>query len=102
MRLLLLDDALPATLAAELERRGRPARSVAEEDHAGATDAEVLALTAREDAVLVTTEERLPSVRGTGAAIAVVRGDEATRRETVHRWAHEMAAQRPGSRRRYP
>jgi predicted nuclease of predicted toxin-antitoxin system len=88
VRRLILDDMFPRALADELRARGREARTVAELGLAGATDAEVAAL----DGVLVTT---MPL---DGATVALVRGN---RREAVHRHAHTMAAQRPGSLRRY-
>jgi hypothetical protein len=90
MRRLILDDGLPQDLAAELRARGRPAEHVTELDLQGATDDELLAL----DAVVVTT---VP-IHRPGATVAVVRG---AGREAVHRHAHEMASQRPGSVRRY-
>jgi len=79
---------LPRPLAAELRARGRAARTLAELGLEGATDAELAAL----DGVLVTT------VPIPGATVALVRGN---RRDAVHRHAHAMAAQRPGSLRRY-
>ena len=100
MRELLLDDGLPASLAVELGRRGRPTRTVRDTDLEGATDAELLAATG--DAVLVTTEPALAGNRPPGATVAVVSGrDDAARREVVHRHEHAIAAQRPGSARRY-
>jgi predicted nuclease of predicted toxin-antitoxin system len=96
VRALLLDDMLPAGLAGELRARGRDARSVAELGLSGATDADVLA--AADGAVLVTALDDLHA----GATVAVVAGhDAATRRDVVHRWAHAIAVQRPGSVRRY-
>lgn len=86
MRELVLDDMLPRALAQELRARGREARTLAELGLEHASDAEVAAL----DGVLVTTVE----LKGA----AVVRGNV---REAVHRHAHAMAAQRPGSTRRY-
>jgi predicted nuclease of predicted toxin-antitoxin system len=88
VRELILDDMLPRALAGELRARGRPARTVAELGLAGATDAEVAA----REGVLVTT------VPVDGATVALVRGN---RREAVHRHAHTMAVQRPGSLKRY-
>jgi len=96
MRPLLLDDSLPAGLAAELAARGRPARAVADLGLAGAPDAAVLE--AASDAVLVTTLGFEP---GSAAVAVVAARDAAARREAVHRHAHEMALQRPGSLRRY-
>ena len=86
MRELWIDAGLPAGLADELCARGRAARAV----RGAVSDAELLA----GDGVLVTT---LPLP---GAAVVVARTPEA-RRDAVHRHAHEMAAQRPGSTRRY-
>ena len=88
MRELILDDMFPRSLAGELRARGRPARTVGELGLHAATDAELGAL----DGVLITT------VPVPGATVALVRGN---RREAVHRHAHEMASQRPGSLRRY-
>ena len=88
VRRLVLDDMLPRALAGELRARGREARTVAELGLAGATDAEVAGV----DGVLVT------SVAVEGTSCALVRGNL---REAVHRHAHEMAAQRSGSLRRY-
>jgi hypothetical protein len=87
VRELWIDQGLPAGLAEELIARGRPARAV----QGAVGDAELLAA----GAVLVTT---LPI---DGAAVVTAR-DPAARRDTVHRFAHEMAAQRQGAMRRYP
>ena len=87
MRELWIDEGLPAGLAEELVARGRRARSVT----GTVPDTELLQ---NAHAVLVTT---LPLP---GAAIVAGR-DAAARRDAVHRHAHEMAAQRPGSLRRY-
>jgi hypothetical protein len=86
VRELWIDEGLPAGLADELRARGRRCTSVT----GTVPDTELL----REDAVLVTT---LPLP---GAAIVLGRTPEA-RRDAVHRYAHEMAAQRPGTTRRY-
>jgi hypothetical protein len=86
VRDLWIDEGLPAGLAEELTARGRPARAVA----GAVSDAELLAA----DAVLVTT---LPLP---GAAVVTAR-EPAARRDTVHRHAHAMAAQRPGSTHSY-
>ena len=87
MRELWIDEGLPAGLADELRARGRPAQFMT----GTVPDTEVLR---RADVVLVTT---LPIP---GAAIVVGRTPQA-RRDAVHRHAHEMAAQRPGTTRRY-
>ena len=105
MRPLLLDDAFPLSLAAELRARGRAAVHVREAGLESASD-EHLAARAR-DAVLVT------ATPGSGVAVAqqqpltpvlqatVRASGDAERREVVHRFAHEMATQRVASR-RYP
>ena len=87
MRELLIDEGLPTGLAEELTARGRPARAVT----GPVPDAELI-----EDAgaVLVTT---LPLP---GAAVITARTPEA-RRDAVHRYAHEISTQRPGSMKRY-
>ena len=85
-RELWIDEGLPAGLAAELRARGRAAREI----EGPIADADLLAA----DAVLVTT---LPLP---GAAVVVGRTAEA-RRDAVHRHAHEMVTQRPGTTRRY-
>jgi predicted nuclease of predicted toxin-antitoxin system len=105
MRALLLDENLPLRLAAELTARGHPAVALRDDPARAVLDAEVLEATG--DRVLVTAQEDLPreqaaTVARTRAAIAIVHADgEAAKRETVHRWAHVMAAQPPGSVRRY-
>lgn len=96
MRPLLLDDALPHSLAGELVARGREASAV----DGTAADAELLAAAAAAGAVLVTSHEEWPA--HPAAPVAIVSGRSmAARRDAVHRWAHAMAAQRPGSVRRY-
>src|SRR3954452_21393428 len=99
MRELILDDMLPRGLAAELAARGRPARTLADLGLAHAADAEAAAAV---DGVLVTADEATARDRPPGATFALVTARAgAPRREVVHRHAHEMAAQRPGSSRRY-
>jgi hypothetical protein len=93
-RPLLLDDSLPLSLAAELRARGRRAVHVREAELGAASD-EHLASRAH-DAVVVAVAPL------DGAVTAIVAGgDDAERREIVHRLAHEMATQRPRTR-RYP
>ncbi len=94
MRRLVLDDGLPAELAAELERRGRPATTIAALGLREATDAEAV----RVDGVLVTTDRATAATRG--GTVALVPPGVAGR-DAVHRHAHELAAQRPGSSRTY-
>jgi len=98
VRELILDDMLERALAGELRARGRPARTVADLGLEGATDAAVAEAVARADGVLVTTVAPLP---GALAAAVLTAGTPEARREAVHRHAHEMAGQRPGSLRSY-
>ena len=96
MRPLLIDDGLPAGLAEELRARGRDARRLWPD----ASDEEALRTVAESGAVFVTAFE--PPSAEPGATVAVVGGrGAAARRDAVHRHAHEMAAQRPGSTRHY-
>ncbi len=97
MRDLVLDEMLPVGLEDELRARGRPARRL---EPAGLTDAE--ALEAARDGVLVTADQATADGRPAGMTVALVVARPGTsRREAVHRHAHEMSAQRPGSVRRY-
>jgi hypothetical protein len=95
VRELILDDMLPAGLAQELTARGRPARTLEPRDADDSVAASV-------DGVLVTADPATAHGRPPGATVALVTARAgAPRREAVHRFAHEMAAQRPGSLRRY-
>lgn len=96
MRPLLLDDGLPAGLAGELRGRGRDARELWPQ----ASDVEALRAAADSGGVLVTAVDALPARPGATVAVIAVRG-AAARRDAVHRHAHEIAAQRAGSVRRY-
>ncbi len=114
-RTLVIDESLDTRLAAELGRRGRPAAGVAALGLRGSADLDLLrGLEAELSSwVLVTADDRLPEDHGAAlaalhGAVATVdpRGDpswplEAYRREVVHRWAHAMQAQPPGTTRRY-
>ena len=96
MRPLLIDDNLPQGLDAELRRRGRDARHV----WPAAYDRDALQAVAESGAVFVTVADNLPREPAATVAVVIAR-DAASRRDVVHRHAHEMAAQRPGSVRRY-
>lgn len=96
MRPLLIDDGLPVGLAEELRSRGRDARRLWPD----ASDEEALRTVAESGAVLVTAFEPPGAEPGAAVAIVTARG-AAARRDVVHRHAHEMSAQRPGSIRRY-
>jgi hypothetical protein len=98
VRELILDDMLPRDLAAELCARGRPARTLAELGLAHAADRDAASV----DGVLVTADEATARDRPPQTTVALVAARPGpARREAVHRHAHEMAAQRPGSSRRY-
>ena len=117
-RLLVLDASLSRRIATELKGRGRSAASAAELGLARATDPELLRGLGRrlggQPWVLVTADDFLPAeqadlVAALGVTVATVQGqgrargvdEERFARETCHRWAHAMAAQRAGSARRY-
>ena len=105
-RVLHLDENLPRRLAAELEARGRPARAHRALADAPTTDTGLIRSLAA-DVVLVTADEGMQRehralLREHRVTLAVVHADgEAAKRETLHRWAHVMATQTPGSVRRY-
>jgi predicted nuclease of predicted toxin-antitoxin system len=105
-RLLHLDENLPRRLAAELEARGHPARAHRALPDAPATDTGLIR-SLDGDVVLVTADEGMPRehralLRERRVPVAIVHADnETAKRETVHRWAHVMATQPPGSIRRY-
>jgi hypothetical protein len=118
VRLLVIDASLNRRIAAELKGRGRAAASAAELGAARMTDAELIRALSRrladEPWVLVTADDFLPGEHGelltrhhlTVATVAALGrgvgvGEERHARETCHRWAHAMAAQEPGSVRRY-
>jgi len=97
-RLIVLDDGLDPGLAAELERRGRAVTTVAALGLAGASDGAVLAGVAARGGVLVALHD--PRVRAPAAPVAVLApGEDAARRDALHRHAPAIAAQRRGSRR---
>jgi hypothetical protein len=105
-RVLQLDEGLPLRLAAELTARGRHARALRLEPGAPSTDTALLRWL-DPGAVLVTTDEGLPReqralLRETRATVAIIHATgEGAKRETVHRWAHVIATQPPGTVRRY-
>jgi hypothetical protein len=97
-RLLYLDENLPLRLAEELTARGRPAQALRHDPTAPVRDEELLRHVG--DAVLVTTQARIPREPRATVAVVHAQGEDA-KRETVHRWAHAMATQPKGSMRRY-
>lgn len=95
VRLIVLDDGLSPSLAAELRARGRPATTVAELGLLAASDAAVLAEVDRRGGVLVAL--RNPGVPSATAPVAVVGArSDAGRRDAVHRHAAAITAQRRG------
>jgi hypothetical protein len=121
-RLLIVDASLSKTLARELESRGRPAVDTATLGLDRLLDDPfLLSLAERDDEwVLVAADDKMPlehaeTVRETSATIATVDGlwrafsqrhglsrtQEQFKRDSIHRWAHVIAEQRPGEVRRY-
>lgn len=113
--MLIIDESLNPRIAAELNKRGRNARSVASLGYRGLKDPELIyALVADyPEAILVTADDQMPAVhadvlRATKVTIATVSPERAAgyspeqwEREIVHRWAHKMEVQARGSIRRY-
>ena len=121
-RTLLVDESLNKHLATELTARGLPAKDAAVLDIKGQIDEVVLKRLAKLPYpwVLVTWDDEMPQehetlIRQIQATIATIDGQwerickekglartqEEFKRDTVHRWAHAMADQEPGSIRRY-
>lgn len=118
-RLLVIDESLSRRLAAELNKRGRSATSLQELKLLKLKDPELIPELAdqlqAEDWILVTGDDAMPGEHGellrhhavTVATVAPHDPDtsaltqEQHKRETVHRWAHRIAEQTPGTFRRY-
>jgi hypothetical protein len=121
-RRLIIDASLDTRVATELKYRGRDAVSAAELGLGRVKDPDLLAGLAKitDPWVLVTGDDRMPyahpaAIAAAKATIATVDGEwervcaragvvvdqSQFARETVHRWAHAMAQQSPGSIRRY-
>jgi len=112
---LLIDENLTPRIAAELRKRHKQSIAIVKTDLRGATDPELLRAIARQflNVVLVTADENMPATHGdvlkeTGVTLAIVSARpelgyslEEWEREIVHRWAHKMEEQPPGSVRRY-
>ncbi|MBA2514923.1 MAG: DUF5615 family PIN-like protein [Solirubrobacterales bacterium] len=96
-RLIVLDDGLPPSLAAELRARGRPATTVAELGLTSASDTDVLTAVAERGAILVALHDPRAPLTPTPVAVVVARTD-AARHEVVHHHAKSIAAQRRGRR----
>jgi hypothetical protein len=116
-RLLVIDEDLAPRLASYLNKRGRQARSVADLGLRRSTDPELLRdLSTRAglgEWVLVTGNDGMPAehprligeLNPTIATIDPRRPDGVKelewRTDVVHRWAHAMQEQEPGTVRRY-
>jgi hypothetical protein len=121
-RTLLIDESLDKHLARELTARGLPAKDAAALGVQGQIDQVVLKRLAElaYPWVFVTFDDEMPGehetlIRQIRATIATIDGQwerickekglertqEQFKRDTVHRWAHTMVDQTPGSIRRY-
>jgi hypothetical protein len=125
-RVLVIDESLNPRLANALRHRGRNARPVQEMGLKGTPDPELIrrVFGLFDDPVLVTADDFMPAEHGAvlaseDATVATIKPwveaegyidewDGQSRRtqgeweeEIVHRWAHAMQTQRPGTVRRY-
>lgn len=115
-RLLIVDESLSKHLASQLEQRGRRAMSNERLGLARFKDEPLLRAIAtlpETEPVLVTNDDGMPGehaglITKLGLTIATVDGKrkagwgrEEWKKEIVHRWAHVMHAQAPGTQRRY-
>jgi len=123
---MVIDEDLNERLARELRNRGRRARAVTEIGLRGEHDTTVLrkVFDLFEDVILVTGDDSMPAdhagtIHAIAATVATVmpwtakiadvgtwegrvhRNEEEWEQEIVHRWAHAMEHQAPGSVRRY-
>lgn len=119
--LLVVDASLSTRIAAELRKRGRDARSLAQMGLKKLLDPDLIPRLADRLAdvewLLLTGDDRMPLEHGEiieacGATVATVhpwadyrgRGfpsQEAYKHEVVHRWAHKLVEQKPRTVRRY-
>ncbi|HZD69504.1 MAG TPA: hypothetical protein VFA45_11505 [Actinomycetes bacterium] len=116
-RRLIIDEALTKRIAVTLRKRGRDASGIPELGYKGLEDPKLLRAIARDHpgAVLVTSDDHMPDEHGEillelGITLATIDGrrpaeyehrQEEWEWEIVHRWAHKMAEQEPGTWRRY-
>lgn len=114
-RLLVLDENMwPRLASVELHGRGRSAVALKHTELRGKGDPDVISEVAGwTDVVLVTNDDNMPSEHGallsrSGLTLAVIAPRrnrtftiQSWERETVHRWAHLIATQAPGSLVRY-
>jgi hypothetical protein len=115
-RLLFLDEDLDKRIARELRLRGRQSETIYKTDLQGFGDCELLVELNRRygaGAVLVTGNDWMPIENGDGfrveqVALATIDTEhpdgyhlDEWRREIIHRWAHHMQTQEPGTVVRY-
>ena len=115
-RLLVIDEDIDGRIAGEIRKRDRLARSLADLGYAGLKDRLLLERLAAEldEYVLVTGDDAMPGdhaelISRLGTTIATIDGrrdaeyatDSTWRRDVLHRWAHAMQLQLPGSIIRY-
>lgn len=114
LRLLILDEDIRPRLAVELCRRGRPTTTVRQLGFRGYEDPDLIAALASEwpDVVLVTTDNQMPlehadALESRKTTLAIVGPSDgelpelAWESDVLHRWAHSMQLQPPGSLYRY-
>lgn len=115
--LLVVDESLTPRIGSELRKRGRHAASLAQLGLKGLKDEPMLLALAEqldEPYVLVTGDDAMPATHRTAIAETATTlatldprwqrtglKQECYKHEVVHRWAHAMANQRPGTIRRY-
>ncbi len=115
-RPLVIDESLDKRISAELKRRGRNAKTVAEIGLKGLTDPTLLERLAQEtpDCVLITGDDAMPATHGNELAqhkttVAVVAPwnpmgglvEPQWEHEIVQKWAHLIEEQPPGTIFRY-
>ena len=112
---LIIDECLDKRLATELTSRGRLARAVSNLGLRGLEDPDIFTELGKlgHPCVIVTADTAMPldwgdEIQAAGATVAVIdsrRSDEFLvsewYRDVVHRWAHVMRNQPPGSVHRY-
>ena len=114
-RLLIIDESLSHRIATELLQRGRHAVALNRLGLRGVDDIPLLRTLASKhpDAVLVTGDDDMPvehraTLLQTNYTLAIVSPKKGAgyekdqgERDIIHKWAHKMEVQQPGSIRRY-
>lgn len=114
-RLFVIDESLDMRLASQIEKRGRNARSIDWLGLGSTIDPPLLRKLheTHPECVLITGDDSMPGEHGEllkrlGLTVATVDGQRDPgwgqsdwKNETVHRWVHVMANQKPGTHRRY-